>query len=349
MTNQLPSSHDKTAANRSYRYPAQVVLLQRAVSGDQDAAKLVLQYLSSSITDLRRVMQMALHDWPHPRILQSMLNCLAVHRWELTPGITNEPDCERRNDLNSSKRIDQAIMEFFILDDNEAEKNTKAVILNLGLSSTQSEVRYASACLLGIRGNPQSLPLLDDAIKHGNTVWKLRAIHSLAALDMDQCSPPLLLALCQTNPQVHQAASRALTELGHHAKPALIEALINPDSHVRWHAARLLGIMSDYSRQDPDTIKILAEGMLDENQSVRWASASTLAEMGSTAVPAILDIIRMHPLTEELRQVIYHSLHAMPPSCRKKIKTLIEALNSSTTSMNAPAIASRLLLEVNYK
>ena len=214
-------------------------------------------------------------------------------------------------------------------------------MLRLGLASSEARVCYASACLLGLRGNPDCLPFLERAIDFGETDWKIYAIASLAVLNDERCGPPLVRALAQSNPRVHKAAGRALAEMGAIIQPALIQALEHPSDHVRWHAARGLGAIGDVR-----AIHVLAAGLVDENRQVRWASASALAEIGSPAVPAILEILRTHPLDEDLRQVVFHSLHAMPLAARKELLPLIEALASPATSSLAPAIASRMVIEV---
>jgi hypothetical protein len=337
----LPSPPDETHfPHKPARYPSQVEILQRAVAGDIEAADLVLTYLSSSIPDLRHLMLTAIHDWHHTRLWKHMLRCLAVHRWSLEPGQVKSMDCHRRDDPQASERIDRAIAEAFVVDESQSEQSAKEVVLRLGLASSEAPVRYASACLLGLRGNPASLPFLERAIDYGDTDWKIYAIASLAALNNDRCGPALVRALALPNPQVHKAAGRALQELGAVAQPALVQALEHPDSHVRWHAARCLGAIGDVR-----AVHVLAAGLLDENRAVRWASASALAEIGAAAAPAILDIIRLHRLNEDLRQVVFHALHAMPAAARKELQPLIEALSSPATSSLAPVIASKMLME----
>ncbi len=341
MSNLLSPPNETPTLPKPVRYPGQVEILKRAVAGDLEAADLVLSYLSSSIPDLRHLMLSAIHDWHHTRLWQHMLRCLAVHRWNLQPGHTPAMDCHRRDDPQASERIDRSIAEAFVVDESLSEQSAKEVVLRLGLASSEAPVRYASACLLGLRGNPDSLPFLEWAVDFGEVEWKIYAIASLASLNDERCGPPLVRALAQTNPQVHKAAGRALEELGAIVQPAMIQALEHPDSHVRWHAARCLGAIGDVR-----AIHVLAVGMLDENRMVRWASASALAEIGAPAVAAILDTIRSHRLDESLRQVVFHSLHAMPLPVRKELRSLIKALGSPATSTLAPAIASRMLLEV---
>ncbi len=335
----LPKITPETAS--PFRYPAQVEILQRAVQGDVEAVELAMQYLSSNIQNLRFLMQSAMHDWHHTRLWQHLLYCLGMHRWQITPGQAFMQDCHRRDDPDASLRIDQSLTEVFLRDESSAEKSAKEVVLRLGLASPEVEVRQVSAYLLGLRGDPSCLPFLEKVIEYGDTQWKIHAISALVALDRAECAPILLHSLADSQREVHQAAGRALEDLGRKAQPALIQALEHPNSHVRWHAARLLGASGD-----PKAVKMLANGLTDADHTVRWASATSLAALGKPAAPAVLEVIRTHELTEPLRQVVYHALHAMPPACREKLHPLIEALSSPLSAGAAPAIASRLLLEV---
>lgn len=339
----LPPS--ETQAAPMVRYPNQVQILQRAVAGDRQSANLVLLYLSSSITDLRLIMMTAIHDWPHARLWRHLLLCLSLHRWGTTLKDSSDVDCSRRDDPESSHRIDSCLCEVFAIDESQAEQAAKQTVLRLGLASPEPVVRHTAAYLMALRGNKESLPFLEEVIDYGDKNWKLRVISALAALEDERSGILLLRALAQTDKQVHQAASRAIAELGKLARPALLSALEHPNSHVRWHAARGLGAISDRLVGDQRAIRILVSGLLDANQAVSWASASTLAEIGRPAVSAILGLICAQGMTEPLRQTVYHALNAMKGPCRQKLAELVEALSSPTSSGNAPAIASRMLVE----
>jgi HEAT repeat protein len=284
-------------------------------------------------------MQSAVHDWPHTLLWQHLLRCYGVHRWEAETGKTGGQGQLLLNDIATASRIDQSITQLFVDDESETEHTAKDVVLRLGLANPEAGIRHAAACLLGMRGDLSSIPFLEQVIDHANSNWKLRAVIALATLDSEDCGPPLVRALAHVDPKVHRAAGRALEELGKKAENAMIEALNHPRSHIRWHAARLLGMTGDLR-----ALPMLADGLTDPDQSVRWASATSLAEIGEPAVPVLLDVIRTHEMDEQLRQILYHALHAMPPAERERLKELIIELSSPTSSVNAPAIASRISL-----
>lgn len=340
MTNLYQSTDKLSTLSTTVRYPAQVEILKKATQGDQESIETTLMYLSSEIENLRFLMQSAIHDWPHTRLWHHLLHCLGYHHWQIGDKATGLP-YSRRDDPHAVLLLDNSIIDVFTNDESSAEKSAKETVLRLGLARPEAVVRHASAYLLGLRNDPSSLPFLEKVIQFGEKRWKIRAIQALEVLNRAECAAILVMGVAERDLDIHRASTHALESLGRKALPALAITLEHPEPHVRWHAARLLGAAGD-----PHAVHVLAGGLSDPDETVRWASATSLAALGKQAVPEIMDVIRTHELTETLRQAIYHALHAMPAACREKLRPLIEALSSPVTSGQAPAIASRLMLEV---
>jgi HEAT repeat protein len=317
------------------RHKAEAGLLERALDGDTLAANTVFNYLSSTNPHLRRMMEETLHELQDDRLWRHLLRCLALQRWD------DQLDCERRHDPEASARIDAAICEAFIEDTSEADRELKLTVLREGLAHSDSRLRHAAAYLLGHRKDPRAVPILDEAIDEANTQWQLRAIQALTVLKDEHSGRPLIKALAKDRNVLHQAANRALQELDKEAATAYVEALNHPDRHIRWHAARGLGQIGDARCVD-----VLVEGLYDDNPSVRWATARALANLDQQAVPAILNVLIQHTLTEPLREASFHALTSMPSTrTRERLKPLLLVLRGSSTSMLASAIANRLLAE----
>ena len=108
--------------------------------------------------------------------------------------------------------------------------------------------------------------------------------------------------------------------------------MLHPDSHIRWHAARGLGHIGSLRG-----IETLVEGLRDDHESVRWATAATLALLDTPAIPHILRQLIDRPLDERYRQAVYHALHAMSSdAARSYLQPLLNALRDPTAAYRVP-------------
>ena len=315
------------------RHQAEAELLQKALDGDMPSVNKVLKYLSSSNKFLRRIMQEAIHDFEDQELWKKLLHCLAVQQWN------DQQDCPRRVEVEASKRIDLSIEEIFVEDESAWEEEIKDSVLQDALGDESRQLRWTGAYLLGMRGDLKMIPFLAEMIDEGTLEWQMQAIKALVKLDRPECCPCLVNALSKDQERVHQEALRALSGMGEKARLGWLGALSHPDSHIRWHAARGLGQIGDAS-----SVHILAEGLLDPNHAVRWATADLLGYLGEVAVPAVLDLIIQKPLAEPLRQAAYHALHAIAgQEVQERLEPLVKALRSPTARLEAPVEAQRLL------
>jgi hypothetical protein len=346
----LDDASSPAEARPNPRYCAEAEILQHALDGNMNAAQQVLQYLASSLPELRHIMQATLHDLVDPRLWHHLLAYIAWHTWGDWRQIGDwslyhSPHLSAVHLDAPVDALEQTIVESFVVDESQAESEMKRAALIQGLDGPPN-IRKAAAYLLGLRREPRALPVLVEIVgdhqEAGDALaWQLRAVEALAALGEPAGAPALARALASGRGVLHQAASKALRDLGGAAEPVLLELLGHPNSHVRWHAARALGQIGD-----PRGIDTLAHGLLDENQAVRWATASLLAHLDSLAIPAVLNILVRYPLNEPLRYAINHALHAMPsPTTQNYLRPLLDALNGPAASVEAPALAEHMLEE----
>lgn len=329
-----------TTKNNAIHLTAEAELLVRALGGDRQAINKALKYLGSNNLGLRQILKKAIQELNSLILWRQLLHCLALHQWN------DHLDCEWRSDIDASQRIDQSIIDVFMHDDSEDEKNVKEDMLYLALDDRQQEICQVAAYLLSLRGDSEGIPTLGEIIEKGTQTWKLRAIRVLADLKDERCLQVLIKGLLRRDePEVHKEASRVLHSLGRFAEPAWVELLDHSDSHIRWHAARGLS-----ETGDTRYILMMAEGLLDENHAVRWATADVLASHGKSAVPVILSILSRCKSTESVRRAAYHALNGISSSeVKKRIQPLLDALHDSAADIKSPAVAQQLLFDWEKK
>lgn len=318
-------------AERTIRHIAEAHWVRQALGGDTLAANRIFEQISSMKTSVRQVMVETFHDIADLHLCLHLLQCLSLHR------LDERRDCDLRSDPEASERIDQTLIDFFINDEADLEKAAKEAVLMEALNDAEPQVRHAAAVLLGLRRDERAIPVLAESVKTGKTVWKLRAIRALGLLQDIRCAEPLVAALSIDREEIHRAALEALKGLGELGEAAWKSALQHSDPHIRWQAARSLSELGD-----PRGLETLAEGLLDENADVHWASAEGLAHLGRVAIPAILAVLERKKLAGSSRQAAYSALQRLTArEDQTAFKPLLDALSSPSSSVEVPSLAKQ--------
>jgi len=322
----------------NFRFSPESDLLTKALASDQVAIESAIEQLSSAYPGIRQRMLEAVHNCADNRIWTHLLNCFAFGKWgeTLPSDIYVVPGVSQRLDVS----IVDAFMEDYSLVENERKSSYLAKVMN----SKDTKLRYAAAYLAGLRGNPAALPVLEEVLVTGDHRWQLRAIQALSAIKETKSAELLVQVLIKHHEQFHQEARRGLAALGVHSESAWLEMLENPDPHIRWHAARGLAEAGNSS-----ALEILAQGLCDNNYTVRWVTADLLAHIGAKAIPEILKVILSPPFSDECRQSAFHALRAIKSyRASETLKPLVSALSSPSTKQIAQIIAGRLLKDWNH-
>lgn len=153
------------------------------------------------------------------------------------------------------------------------------------------------------------------------------------------------LAAAVSDPDVRnrRAAIDALEALGESAAaagPALVKALGDPDSFVRWAAARALGRLA--GMVDPGTaLPPLIRLLEDADGDVRRSAAKALEHFGTAALPATAALVRcVRTADADLRVAAIRALQAIGPNARPALAALAEALSDrDARTREAAAVA----------
>jgi HEAT repeat protein len=128
----------------------------------------------------------------------------------------------------------------------------------------------------------------------------------------------------------HEARER-LVEMGPAAVPALVEALKDRNTQLRWEAAKALGGI-----RAPSSADALAELLRDEDGGVRWVAADALIGMGRDGLPAVLHALLAHSGSAVVRHGAHHILGKLSerPALAPILKPIVTALDGQ-----APQVA----------
>jgi hypothetical protein len=322
----------------NFRFSPESDLLTKAMASDPAAIEAAIEQLSSAYPGIRQRMLEAVHNCADEKIWTHLLTCFALGKWSdtLPFDIYGIP--------GASQRLDVSIVDAFMEDCTQAEGDRKNSILAIAIDSKEILLRYAAAYLAGLRGNPAALPVLEEMLQAGDRHWQSRAIQALSAIKETKSAELLVQVLIRHHEQFHQEARHGLAELGALSEAAWLEILDNPDPHICWHAARGLAEIGNTT-----ALEILAQGLCDENKTVRWVTSDLFAHIGAKAIPNILKVILSSPFSDECRQATYHALRSIKSyRARESLKPLVSALSSPSTKQIAQIIAERMLKDWNH-
>jgi len=140
-------------------------------------------------------------------------------------------------------------------------------------------------------------------------------------------------------PVVREKSREKLIQLGgHNVTRALVIALLDPRTQVRWEAAKSLQAIAD-----PVTAPALMNAMDDEDPDVRWVAAEGLSALGEVGLRTLLSGLIKRAGTIVFCHAAHHALHEMK-AYAKVVAPVIEALGQSEPAVFAPSAAYDVLV-----
>ncbi len=106
---------------------------------------------------------------------------------------------------------------------------------------------------------------------------------------------------------VREKSREQLIQLGgHDVTRAVVMALIDPRTHVRWEAAKVLQAIAD-----PVAAPALMHALDDEDGDVRWVAAEGLIALDKVGLLAVLSGLIKRADSTRIRKSAHHVLHEM--------------------------------------
>jgi len=157
-------------------------------------------------------------------------------------------------------------------------------------------IREEAAVLLGRLKDPRAVSPLISILRDSDRSVREAAVGALTSIGSPSVAA---LGSCLTDPDlsVQEAASAVLASIADSSvRDKLLEALRSQNWIVRMHAATALGRI-----QDPGSISSLVPLLQDKVKAVREEASSTLAAIGNSAIPALVEslahqdwLVRLH-------------------------------------------------------
>lgn len=187
------------------------------------------------------------------------------------------------------------------------------------MSSARLKLRHKAASVPAAVRGAGTAPLDEDPLLKG-----LRAAVPLLAKKLTHSDVRLRLAALYVLETMEGEAVEAA--------PALVKALEDVDSFVRWGAVRALGKMAP--RAAAQAVPALAKRLNDDNRDVRITAAAALERYGpaaKSAVPALSKAVGHKEV--EMRTWAIRALAAIGPEAQGAVPVLITALGDPETSV----------------
>jgi len=118
--------------------------------------------------------------------------------------------------------------------------------------------------------------------------------------------PDLILELGDDDILKRQHARLLLVHHEPESIPALLDALNNSNTQIRWEAVRALGDI-----RAPKTATDLSEMLMDEDTGVRWAAMESLIKIGRNSLRPLLEKFTKDFESPWLREGVDHILHVL--------------------------------------
>ena len=149
----------------------------------------------------------------------------------------------------------------------------------------------------------------------------------------------LVSALGNADDAARWNAHQSLVEMGTVAIPHLVRSLQDSRILVRWEITQILATL-----QDPSAASALVEALGDDDSGVRWSAVRALMVLREQAIVPLLQGL-MHSKSNLIFDNAHHVLRniPLPPETRAMLEPVMNALSGMAPELQAPIAARELL------
>ncbi len=292
---------------------------------------LVQRALYDEDTDIRIIAARSLGGMSHPRGMSLLLGAL-LHRDPNLRRAGAEALGEARNRGAVRPLFEAALFDEEISVRQAAAKALAKLdpeeALRLFLQALRKDnpaTRTAAAEAIAYLGIPAALePLLQLALFEKGEGVRRAAATAMGVLDSEKALALLVEALEDADPQVREAAAKALEYMGNPAtlEPLFQVALFDKGGGVRRAAATAMGALDSEK-----ALALLVEAMEDTDPQVRKAAAKALEYMGNPAALEPLFQVALFGEDESVRRAAATAMGAL--DSEKALALLVEVLEDT--------------------
>ncbi len=145
----------------------------------------------------------------------------------------------------------------------------------------------------------------------------------------------LISALRSHDGMERQRARQSLVAIGEAAVALLTEATTDPNRQVRWEAVKALGEIGD-----PAAAPALVAALEDEESGVRWLAAEGLIALERDGLVSLLQALEERSQSVWLREGAHHVLHELTADdLRDVMAPVLAALENIEPILEVPVVA----------
>ena len=291
------------------------VLAQEAANGKRGAAWRLLYWIMEN--DPRAVI--AVSSLNDDRLAQYLLECLAVGTWAGKSFVLPPP----LRSPYARTRLRTLFLPGSGIETDRAERVALAA-----LRDKRPAMREGAVHVLGLLGNPSTIPQLTAALDDPVPAIRMQAAKALGRVKDPASVPPLLAALRGADENMGSQIFSALVHLGFSAVPSLIETSTSSSAWLRWHCVRALGEIGDLR-----AIPVLVQALSDSDHSVAWMAAKGLLHFGKRSVGPVLQLLIREPMTSWLAETASYVLNNESRN-NNNMKPYLDPVVQSLRSLN---------------